>query len=543
MSHSGPENRIRVLIVDNPPVDPDSRSLAKQLADEKDIDVISTVYSAVEGLATAQQQRPDIILWASSFDITPIERAVWIRILRAQVPSALVILVTLSMMGHDLRDYVLAGVRELLIKPPTQEELLIAIRRTHATRDLPERAFGVPQRIDFAHAIRVVVIDEEGFSLKPGDHDVDIELSAVFRSMAEGVEVVRREETDVLVLGFGPAGPTLQAAETALVLYREGRGLQIIVLFHAAPVDKPLRSLMGSGVAEFHTKPISTEELVASIRRAYVTTHPQRIFPSFQSEQELRLLIRQGTEHQALVQKFFESTALGWFARDFVETLAMRMKTEDALRGREPTLVETIEELLQHGNRDIAVRFYQQKMDDAPIHVAFQAIKEIEQAMKAREPEPPSQEPEIRIRVLILDDPEEHRMPELPEEHPSLVDRIRDALFKPAPRRAKQEVWRSPSLSETLAAAEKIEVIATVHSAEEGLALAKQSKPDIVIWSLTVGMAASDWAMWIRTLRREVPTAQVILTLHATALDGVSEGIRAGAREFLIKPPDSMHLK
>ncbi|MBA3532364.1 MAG: hypothetical protein H0T73_10625 [Ardenticatenales bacterium] len=174
-----------------------------------------------------------------------------------------------------------------------------------------------------------------------------------------------------------------------------------------------------------------------------------------------------------------------------------------------------------------------------------------------------------KIRVLIVDDlPQAPSDPEgnddaplgpeiadngVSQKHPSFFDRLMNALFKlplppqpPPPR--QQRRWMHPTSSaEMLAGETAIQVVATGYSALQGLELARQHGPEIVLWAISEGIPPAQHAPWIAALQKEMPTTSIIIVINkyefmmARPFPKDTTMIRdlmlAGVKEFLIKPP------
>ena len=85
-----------------------------------------------------------------------------------------------------------------------------------------------------------------------------------------------------------------------------------------------------------------------------------------------------------------------------------------------------------------------------------------------------------------------------------------------------------------------IEVVGTAGTGEEGIALAKQILPDVVI--MDINMPGIDGITAAATLTREVPGIQIIMMSVQGEADYLRRSMLAGAREFLIKPPSAEQI-
>lgn len=85
-----------------------------------------------------------------------------------------------------------------------------------------------------------------------------------------------------------------------------------------------------------------------------------------------------------------------------------------------------------------------------------------------------------------------------------------------------------------------IEVIGTAGTGEEGIELAKEILPDVVI--MDINMPGIDGITAAATLTREVPGIQIIMMSVQGEADYLRRSMLAGAREFLIKPPSAEQI-
>lgn len=85
-----------------------------------------------------------------------------------------------------------------------------------------------------------------------------------------------------------------------------------------------------------------------------------------------------------------------------------------------------------------------------------------------------------------------------------------------------------------------IEVVGSAGTGEEGIALAKQLSPDVVI--MDINMPGIDGITAAATLTREVPGIQIIMMSVQGEADYLRRSMLAGAREFLIKPPSAEQI-
>jgi pilus assembly protein CpaE len=85
-----------------------------------------------------------------------------------------------------------------------------------------------------------------------------------------------------------------------------------------------------------------------------------------------------------------------------------------------------------------------------------------------------------------------------------------------------------------------IEVVGSAGTGEEGIELAKELLPDVVI--MDINMPGIDGITAAATLTREVPGIQIIMMSVQGEADYLRRSMLAGAREFLIKPPSAEQI-
>jgi len=121
------EEKIRLLIVDDIPET--RENLRKLLFFESDIEVVGAAISGEEGIEMAVELQPDIVLMDINMPgvdgITASER------ITQKVPFCQIIMMSVQGEADYLRRSMLAGARELLIKPFSSDELVSSIRRVH----------------------------------------------------------------------------------------------------------------------------------------------------------------------------------------------------------------------------------------------------------------------------------------------------------------------------------------------------------------------------------------------------------------------------
>jgi len=124
---SSSSDKIRVLIVDDIPEM--RENIRKLLAFENDIDVVAVAGTGHDGIETARQTKPNIILMDINMgDMDGITAA---SAILQDIPTAQVIMVSVQSEADYLRRAMLAGARDFVTKPFTAEELISTIRRVH----------------------------------------------------------------------------------------------------------------------------------------------------------------------------------------------------------------------------------------------------------------------------------------------------------------------------------------------------------------------------------------------------------------------------
>ncbi len=121
-------DRIRVLIVDDIPETRDH--LTKLLGFEPDMEVVGAASSGSDAIVQATKLQPDVVLMDINMPdmdgITATER------LSAQVPNAVVVMMSVQGEADYLRRSMLAGAREFLVKPFSSDELTASIRQVYS---------------------------------------------------------------------------------------------------------------------------------------------------------------------------------------------------------------------------------------------------------------------------------------------------------------------------------------------------------------------------------------------------------------------------
>lgn len=85
-----------------------------------------------------------------------------------------------------------------------------------------------------------------------------------------------------------------------------------------------------------------------------------------------------------------------------------------------------------------------------------------------------------------------------------------------------------------------IEVVGMARNGLEGIQLAKETKPNVVL--MDINMPDMDGLQATETIVREVPIAQIMIVSVQSDTDYFRRAVLAGARDFLSKPPDAGEL-
>jgi pilus assembly protein CpaE len=127
MSGTGPEEKIRVLVVDDIPET--REQIKKLLMFEPDIDVVGTAGTGLEGVELAKETQPNIILMDINMpDMDGIQATEQIA---TAVPMAAVVMMSVQSEADYLRRAMLAGASDFLTKPVSGDDLYSTLRKVH----------------------------------------------------------------------------------------------------------------------------------------------------------------------------------------------------------------------------------------------------------------------------------------------------------------------------------------------------------------------------------------------------------------------------
>ena len=122
-------NKIRVLIADNAT---SRESIVKSFEFNNEVVVVGQANSSEEVLQQAKVVRPDIVLM--DIDLPSVGGLAATEILVSEVPSCSVILMSSQFEPNDLRQAMLAGAKDYVVKPFNEDEILQALRRVSAKK-------------------------------------------------------------------------------------------------------------------------------------------------------------------------------------------------------------------------------------------------------------------------------------------------------------------------------------------------------------------------------------------------------------------------
>ena len=125
---------IKVLIVDDIPETRDH--LSRLLGLERDIDVAGTAGSGEEAIQVAMDMRPDVIVM--DINMPGMDGIAASEIISQRLPNSPVIMMSVHGEAEQLKQAMLAGAREFLVKPFSGDEFATSIKRVYE-RELVRR--------------------------------------------------------------------------------------------------------------------------------------------------------------------------------------------------------------------------------------------------------------------------------------------------------------------------------------------------------------------------------------------------------------------
>lgn len=116
---------IKVLIVDDIAVT--RENIRKLLQFEVDFEIVGAARNGQEGIDLAKELQPDVILM--DINMPDIDGITATEMIRDEVPFSQIVILTVQDDPSYMRRAMLAGARDFLIKPPSVDEMIGAIRR------------------------------------------------------------------------------------------------------------------------------------------------------------------------------------------------------------------------------------------------------------------------------------------------------------------------------------------------------------------------------------------------------------------------------
>ena len=117
--------KIRVLIVDD--VAETRENIRKLLQFEKDFEVIGTAGSGKQGVETAKELKPDVVLM--DINMPDMDGITATELIRRNNPPTQIVILSVQSDSNYMRRAMLAGARDFLTKPPSVDELSSAVSR------------------------------------------------------------------------------------------------------------------------------------------------------------------------------------------------------------------------------------------------------------------------------------------------------------------------------------------------------------------------------------------------------------------------------
>lgn len=140
------DEKIRVLVVDD--IAQTRENLIKLLSLETNIQVIASARTGGEGVSMALQHDPDVILMDINMpDMDGLEAT---RLIKAKIPYVQVVILTVQDDPSYMREAIVAGARDFLIKPPMIEELVSAVQRAYVIAREEKARIPPPPMVSYA---------------------------------------------------------------------------------------------------------------------------------------------------------------------------------------------------------------------------------------------------------------------------------------------------------------------------------------------------------------------------------------------------------
>lgn len=217
------QQKIRLMVVDD--VVETRNMLVNLLYFEKDIEIIGSATTGLEGIETARRLQPDIILMDINMpDMDGIQATERIT---QQMPNIAIIMMSVQGEQDYLRRAMRAGAREFLVKPFTGDELISAIRYVYTDEVQKRKSFNL-QPVGTTSIPSADGAGEEGngqiisiFSPKGG-----VGRTIILTNLAVAVKKLDKSKRVALVDGslfFGDIGIVLDVRSNKTVSDLQGR--------------------------------------------------------------------------------------------------------------------------------------------------------------------------------------------------------------------------------------------------------------------------------------------------------------------------------
>jgi pilus assembly protein CpaE len=120
-----PDSKIRVIIVDD--IAETRENIRKLLQFENDVEVIGAARTGREGIDLTKELRPDVVIM--DINMPDMDGIAATEAIKRSVPYAQVVILSVQSDPNYLRRAMMAGARNFIAKPPTVDELTLAIRQ------------------------------------------------------------------------------------------------------------------------------------------------------------------------------------------------------------------------------------------------------------------------------------------------------------------------------------------------------------------------------------------------------------------------------
>ncbi len=121
----GESEKIRVVIVDD--IADTRENIRRLLQFENDVEVVGMGRTGREGIDVSREVKPDVVLM--DINMPDIDGITATETIRRSLPNTQIVILSVQGDPNYMRQAMLAGARDFLVKPPSVEELTSAIRR------------------------------------------------------------------------------------------------------------------------------------------------------------------------------------------------------------------------------------------------------------------------------------------------------------------------------------------------------------------------------------------------------------------------------